>query len=169
MLKSTERRGAPGRAWIVHGAVPVADEVSAQAAVADPAFDPRNAAVIEADVPPGSGAAASTSENAVCTAGTGEQVTCQVKLTAPGFLVIADAWYPGWEASIDGVPGELLRANLLYRAIPLAEGTHAVTLTYRPESWRLGVVISLTSVSVMLVILGATAVSRLLVFTASPL
>ena len=163
-VKIYERRGAPGRAWIVHGVVPVADEAAAQAAVADPAFDPRAAAVIEADVAPGSAAAASGSENAVCTAATGEQMTCRVKLTAPGFLVIADAWYPGWEASVDGAPGELLRANLLYRAIPLAAGTHAVTLTYRPESWRLGVVISLASVSVMLVILGATAVSGLLVF-----
>ncbi len=163
-VKIYERRGAPGRAWIVHGVVPVADEVAAQSAVADPAFDPRTTAVIEANVPSRSATAVSSAENAVCTAATGERVTCNVKLTTPGFLVVADAWYPGWEASLDGVPGDILRANLLYRAIPLAEGTHEVTLTYRPESWRLGVIISLITMSVMLVILGATAVSRLLVF-----
>ena len=163
-VKIYERRGAPGRAWIVHGVTPVADEATAQAAIANPTFDPRTTAVIEADVPPHPATAAASSERVLCTSATGEQVTYRVELAAPGFLVVADAWYPGWRASIDGAPGEILRANLLYRAIPLEKGPHEVTLTYRPDSWRLGVRISLVTISIMLMLLGATAVSRLLVF-----
>jgi len=164
-VKIYERRNAAGRAWIVHGVTPVADEEAAQAAVADPAFDPRSAAVIEADLPSRPAEVASTDERVVCVAATGEQMTCQATLAAPGFLVIADAWYPGWRASIDGAPGEILRANLLYRAIPLEKGTHEVTLTYQPHAWRLGVIVSLATITIMLVILGAAAVSRLLVFS----
>ena len=62
------------------------------------------------------------------------------------------------------MPGEILRANLLYRAIPLEKGTHEVTLTYQPHSWKSGVIFSLVTLAIMLVILGAAAVSRLLVF-----
>lgn len=164
-VKIYERRNEAGRAWIVHGVLPVADEAAAQAAVADPAFDPLSAAVIEADIPFRPAVVASDDENATCIAATGEQMMCQVELAAPGFLVIADAWYPGWRALIDGAPGEILRANLLYRAIPLEKGTHEVTLTYRPNSWRLGVIVSLVTLAIMLVILGAAAVSRLLVFS----
>jgi len=164
-VKIYERRNAAGRAWIVHGVMPVASEAAAQAAVADPAFDPRSTAVIEADLPSRPAAVANNDEDVSCLAATGERMTCQVELAAPGLLVIADAWYPGWQALIDGVPGEILRANLLYRAIPLEKGTHEVTLTYEPHSWRLGVIVNLVTIAIMLVILGAAAVSRLLVFS----
>lgn len=163
-VKIYERRNAPGRAWIVHGAMPVSGESAAQAAVADPAFDPRGTAVIEADLPSRPVAAASNDEDVTCIAAAEEQMTCQAKLAEAGFLIIADAWYPGWRAWIDGVPGEILRANLLYRAIPLEKGTHEVTLTYQPHSWKSGVIFSLVTLAIMLVILGAAAVSRLLVF-----
>ena len=164
-VKIYERRNKMGRAWIVHGVTPVADEAAAQATIANPAFDPRSTAAIEANLPARPAAVASSDENVTCIAATGEQMTCQVELEAPGFLVIADAWYPGWRALIDGAPGEILRANLLYRAIPLAKGTHEVTLTYQPHSWRLGVIVSLVTIAITLVILGAAAVGRLLVFS----
>ena len=164
-VKIYERRSETGRAWIVHGVTPVAGEAAAQAAVADQAFDPRKTAVIEADIPSRPATGAGDDESVACIAATAEQMTYQVRLSAPGFLVIADAWYPGWQAFIDGAPGEILHANLLYRAIPLEKGTHQVTLTYQPHSWRLGVIVSLLTIAVMLVILGAAAVSHLLVFS----
>ncbi len=50
-MKIYERLGAPGRAWIVHGVLPVADAEEAQAAVAEDGFDPRALAVVEAELP----------------------------------------------------------------------------------------------------------------------
>jgi hypothetical protein len=69
----------------------------------------------------------------------------QVQLTkgAPGWLVIADTWYPGWCAWVDGKPASIWRANYLFRAVQVEAGSHTVTLEYRPFSFYLGLLASL--------------------------
>ena len=49
-----------------------------------------------------------------------------------GYLLVADAWAPGWHATVDGVATEVLPADLAFRAIPLSEGDHEVEFTYSP-------------------------------------
>ncbi len=58
-----------------------------------------------------------------------------------GFLVLTDAYYPGWRALVDGVERPILLANYLYRAVPLEAGDHQVEFVYEPVSlrWGLGV------------------------------
>jgi len=48
-----------------------------------------------------------------------------------GYLVLAEAWYPGWRAEVDGKETEILRANHLFQAIPLGPGSHEVRFRYR--------------------------------------
>ncbi|TKS58032.1 MAG: hypothetical protein EWM72_03290 [Nitrospira sp.] len=60
-----------------------------------------------------------------------------------GWLVLSDAFYPGWEATVDGTPVPIYRADYAFRAIPLSEGTHLVRFVYHPLSYRLGRWISL--------------------------
>ena len=58
-------------------------------------------------------------------------------------LVLTDTYYPGWRAYVGGEETESLRANGLFRAIRFPTGQHAVVFEFRPQSFRLGVVISL--------------------------
>lgn len=49
-----------------------------------------------------------------------------------GFLVLNDLWHPWWEVTVDGAPAELLRANVLFRAVRLPPGRHVVEFSFHP-------------------------------------
>lgn len=49
-------------------------------------------------------------------------------------LTLADQYYPGWEAFIDGKPVEVLRANYAFRAILMPPGPHRVEFKYQPTN-----------------------------------
>jgi hypothetical protein len=63
---------------------------------------------------------------------------------APGrrLLVLSDTWFPGWRATVDGGPVAIARANVAFRAVPLAAGRHRVVFEYAPASFRIGATIS---------------------------
>jgi hypothetical protein len=49
-----------------------------------------------------------------------------------GWVVLNDLWHPWWFASVDGQPTEILRANVLFRAVSVPAGRHAVRFIFRP-------------------------------------
>lgn len=49
-----------------------------------------------------------------------------------GYLVLNDLWHPWWEATIDGARAQLLRANVLFRAVRLPPGRHVVRFSFHP-------------------------------------
>jgi uncharacterized membrane protein YfhO len=69
-------------------------------------------------------------------------VIVDLELPAPAWLVLTDAWYPGWEATLDGEPAALHRADVLFRAVYVPAGSHRVRLVFEPASWRAGAAIS---------------------------
>lgn len=56
--------------------------------------------------------------------------TLDIDAAGPGTLIVADTWYPGWVATVDGVETPIWRANLWQRAIPLPPGAHHVHLAF---------------------------------------
>jgi hypothetical protein len=57
----------------------------------------------------------------------------------PGWLVLSDLFYPGWQAEIDGRPVPIFSGNYLFRAVELPPGTHHVRFAYRPLTFYAGV------------------------------
>jgi hypothetical protein len=55
-----------------------------------------------------------------------------------GYLALLDTYNPDWHVDVDGSPAPLMRANGLFRAVHLRQGTHLVTFTYRPSKLYLG-------------------------------
>lgn len=55
-----------------------------------------------------------------------------VDVTGAGTLVLADTWYPRWRAFVDGVETPILRADVLFRAVPFAEGARQIELRFDP-------------------------------------
>jgi hypothetical protein len=76
-----------------------------------------------------------------------------VRASAPqdGFLLVADTFYPGWTAEVDGTPTPLYRANLSVRAIQLPQGTHDVRFSYDPPGFFRGAWITALAASALLI------------------
>jgi hypothetical protein len=71
------------------------------------------------------------------------KVVAQTETTGPAWLVLADTWYPGWGAAVDGKPMRIYRANLCQRAVHVPGGKHTVAFQYRAATFQRGLVISL--------------------------
>ncbi len=121
------------RVRLVHTTVPVDDPTDAVAAVADPAFDPARAAVVEGDFALDGDAAPGDFADLVAYAP--ERLVIRAQSRRAALLVVADADYPGWHATVNGAPVPILRTNVLSRGVPLPPGVHEVVLTYRPTNW----------------------------------
>ncbi len=140
---------ALGRAWIVPQAR-VADD--ALAALADPAFDARRTVVLE------SGASLPRLEfpagrSSVTLRDSPNAVTILAASDSGGFLVQADTHYPGWQATLDGAPVKIMRANHAFRAVVLPPGEHTVVFQYVPLTFRVGTAISLTALAILVSVL----------------
>jgi uncharacterized membrane protein YfhO len=72
-------------------------------------------------------------------------------------LRILETWAPGWEATVNGVPAPVHRADFLFLAVPVPEGPCEVDLVYRPASVRRGLWLSLAG---LLAIGGCLALDR---------
>ena len=159
-VKIYERIGAPGRAWLVHGVQPAADDDAALALLGDPAFDPRAAVVLSAGSDPLPPARSAANESVRIVAFEPERVAITATVDSPAVLVLADAFYPGWRATVDGVPRADLRANLMFRGLALEPGWHEIVFTYPPAAWRVGAAISLIALAALAAAVGATYLRR---------
>jgi hypothetical protein len=76
------------------------------------------------------------------------------------WVFLADANYPGWHATVDGVKATVWTAQLLGKAVHVPAGKHQVTVGFRSESFRLGLKISVVSLLVTLALLIASGAKR---------
>jgi len=149
-VKVYERTAALGRAWLVHGAQPVAGAEDALRRLADPGFDPRTTALVSGDFPAAAPAAALPDESVRVIGYTAERVVLAATVHSPALLILADAYFPGWQATVDGAAAPILRANLMFRAVALTPGAHEVIFSYEPTAWRMGATISLAGLALLL-------------------
>ena len=68
---------------------------------------------------------------------------------APCLLVLAEAWYPRWQARVDGVDTKCLPANGWMRAVPVPAGRHVVRFEYRETRFLPGCALSLATVGLI--------------------
>jgi hypothetical protein len=122
------------------GSSRVAGGEDALALLRDPAFDARSAVVL--DQGPAKQAGASFEGRSRIVELLPDRVRLEARLSEPGYVVLVDAYDPGWKASLDGRPAPLLRANVGFRAVEAGAGPHAIELVYRPDALRQGVAVS---------------------------
>ncbi len=109
-----------------------------------PSFDPAETVLLPA-VPSGIEKSAEEGSAAI-TDYKPESLTIQTERPVASVLVLTDTYYPGWHATIDGKPGDILRADWTFRAVTVPPGTHTVIMTYAPVSVAVGEVLSIISI-----------------------
>ncbi len=144
------------RAFFVTRAQVMGDDETALRVLQDPTFDPSSQVVLSGASPScvssrESPTAVTPAASATITAYGPERVVVEATVDHPGYLVLTDAHYPGWQATVDGEPAPICRADLLFRAVALEPGHHRVVFTFQSALQRIGAGISLS----MLVVLAA--------------
>ncbi|MFO7774792.1 MAG: YfhO family protein, partial [Candidatus Hydrogenedentota bacterium] len=81
-----------------------------------------------------------------------DRVVVDVPETAsPGVLILADTWYPGWRATVNGESAAVFPVDGMFRGVVLPEeGPHRVVFRYTPQSFQAGLGLSLLSALIAL-------------------
>ena len=83
-----------------------------------------------------------------------DEIILRTDFACHGILVLSERTAPGWQASLDGEPVDVLQANYLLRAVAVPAGQHTVHLRYRPPSYLWGLAISLSALVLFCALLG---------------
>lgn len=140
------------RAYAVPQAMVVAGEAAALAALEQEMGRLDQVVILElAGQPPPPPTAASSEPFTAAVVITDYQLN-RVRLTADlpqaGFVVLADNYYPGWRATVNGEETAVYRANSILRAIYLPAGRHEIDFYFRPLDFILGGIVSALSLFV---------------------
>jgi hypothetical protein len=156
-----KRSGFVPRAYIVHQAV-LKDDQEILDYMMGHDFDPLKTLVLGGKSDPSKiatqGTYADPEETCRILSYTCDEIIVDVKLNAPGFLVMSEINYPGWQAVVDGMKATLLTGNYLFRSVPVQAGKHTVRFEFNPLSFKIGSLVSL--VSTVAVIIGLLVFGR---------
>lgn len=73
----------------------------------------------------------------------GNQATFEVDTEDGGWLFLSNAYYPGWQARLDGQQAAIYPANYLFQAVHVPAGSHNIRLLYRPFGFYFGALFSI--------------------------
>lgn len=78
-------------------------------------------------------------------------IDANIKQTS-SMVVLSDAYYPGWQATIDGTPAKIHRVDCAMRGVIVSPGSHTIVMSYQPLSFKIGLGISLTSLAGLILV-----------------
>jgi hypothetical protein len=121
----------------------ITDDAAARARLADPAFNPRSTILLdqELEITPASPETVQIANVEQAP----EQLTIEVNSPASTLFSVSMVDYPGWDATINDQPVDILRAYGGLMAVVVPEGDSTIRLTYDPLSYRVGAAISLAT------------------------
>ena len=79
-----------------------------------------------------------------------ERVVISALLEGEGGLVLADLYYPGWRAWVDGKESRIEEVYGGFRGVALGPGKHRIEFGFAPSDFRLGFLASLSGLIIIL-------------------
>ncbi len=77
------------------------------------------------------------------------RVRLRANMVRPGYVVLTDTYYPGWQARVNGKPVAILRANGMVRAVRVPDGPVDIVFEYVPMSFYAGTSIAMVAFLLM--------------------
>ena len=68
-----------------------------------------------------------------------------------GVVVFSEIYYPGWQATIDGQPVDIARADYILRAINVPAGEHTIEMWFDPQSIQVTESIAYAALTLLLI------------------
>ena len=87
------------------------------------------------------------------------RISFDARLSQDGYVFLNEIHYPGWTATVNGEPAEILRANTIFRALWVPAGSHRVEFRFWLRLLIPGAAISLATLTVVGLALAASRLS----------
>jgi hypothetical protein len=137
-IKVYENAAALPRAFVVYDAVMLPDtDLGTEAALTymrTPNFDPRRTVIVHGQPGLIGHAQAEGAGEARITSYEPTRIVVEVTSDRRGWLVLNEAYYPGWRAASEGESRPLARAHVMFRAVPIEADESVVEIVFEPRS-----------------------------------
>jgi hypothetical protein len=143
-----EHGGDLPHAWIVHDVQQV-ESGAALPLIVDGEIDPYRTALVEGPVPSVRPAVDPAADRADIRHFGAEAISIDTQTDAPGFLIISEVYATGWNATVNGVPVDVVPTHHALRGVPIPAGESTVELRYEPLPLTAGLWISGGALMVM--------------------
>jgi hypothetical protein len=130
------------RAWVVRDTVPVQSEDQAIRQLNTPGFNPFHQAVVSDDVQASMGAQPEMADDIKIDSYRTNSIRLSVQADTPGLLVLSEENFPGWQATVNGIPTPIHKVDGLLRGVIVPAGLSKVAFQYAPRSVMVGAALS---------------------------
>lgn len=79
------------------------------------------------------------------------RLTYHVSSAKGGVVVFSEIYYPGWQATIDGAPVDIARADYILRAMHVPSGSHTIEMWFEPQSIRVTETIAYVALALLVI------------------
>lgn len=123
-----------------------------------PDFDPRRTGFLEETLSQGEKSLLKRLARAPCKSDEVKEVSyspddicLKVMTSTPKMLFMSEVYYPGWAATLDGVPVKIFRCNYIFRAIAVPTGAHELRMKFIPPGYLEGLRVTVAALIILCV------------------
>jgi len=149
-------RAMPGAFLVPASGIQVVKDSGSQMKILkEPSFNPQTTVILDEPVTPPKTSNASPAQGAQVSMFQRKTNELQMRVDTDqeSILVISQTYYPGWKAYIDGESTPVFPANYALTGVSVGRGSHDVRLSFEPESLKVGILVSLATLTIVVVLL----------------
>jgi hypothetical protein len=153
-----ENKEVMPRAFVVFNIHPVKDYYQAIDVFVNESFKPEMVALIETRNPENLSSIYNNHpftpyQSAKITNYSPHKIEIITEASKDGYLVLTDAYYPGWQAYLDGREVKIYPTNIAFRGLFVPQGKHQIIFKYHPNSFYYSIYISIIALVISLLLI----------------